>query len=816
MEVSGLLGGNVLSPTTHVANLLQSLISQKPHQKWGKVAFGQMFRLSLFDDTFLCNRLVECFAKSGDLGNARKVFERVPLKNVYSWNAIISAFCKHGNMDEAHKLFVEMPETNVVSWNTLIGGYVQSGYEGRGLIFYKQMNKEGFRPSHFTLATVLSAAGKLADLEAGRQCHSQIVRVGFDLNSYVENALVCMYAKCGCLGDANKVFDGMTAPNEVACTALMSGLALSRHVDEAFQMFGKMQKNGVRIDAVALSSILGICARNARRNDKKYVYDQALELAFDIDQRAGVSPDACDNSGESLGKQLHCMAVKSGYDLDLLVANCLVDMYAKLGSMDKAETLFNTMAEHNTVSWNIMIAGHGQSGQADKAMEMMYLMQETGFQPDEVTYGSLLGAFVKSQDLDSAKLIFDQMANPSLTSWNTIIAGYCQQENDKDALKSFRQMQFSGVRPDRTTIAVILSSCARLALYHFGRQVHAASIKAILHFDVFVGSGLVDMYSKCRRINQAKLVFVRMVERDVVGWNSMICGLAFHALHVEAQVVFKQMLEEGTYPTQFSYASILSSCARLSSLVQGKQVHSRIIKDGFANDIFVGSSLIDMYAKSGGIEDAYRCFLVMPERNVVSWNEIINGFAQSGHGIKAIELFEEMLKSHEKPDSITFVAVLSACSHCGMVEETIQYFHSMEKFYGIVPLADHYACVVDSLGRAGRLKEAEELIEKTEYKSDSVILGVLLGACRVHSNITVGKRVAERLFEIEPYNPSSYVLLANIYSGLGMYSEASNVRKLMNERRLAKDHAYSWIEGKDRFHSFMVDDDMAGPIIRNS
>uniref|UniRef100_A0A5K1AI81 Pentacotripeptide-repeat region of PRORP domain-containing protein n=2 Tax=Nymphaea colorata TaxID=210225 RepID=A0A5K1AI81_9MAGN len=813
--MSGLVSGNVLSPTTHIANLLQTLINQKPHRKWGSVAFGRMFRVSLFDDTFLCNRLVECFAKSGDLNNARKVFERVPQKNVYSWNAIISAFCKHGNMDEAHKLFVAMPERNVVSWNTLIGGFVLSGYEERGLSFYKQMNKEGFRSSHFTLATVLSAAGKLGDLEMGRQCHSQLVRVGYDLNLYVENALVCMYAKCGCLGDASQVFDGMATPNEVSCTALMSGLALTHHVDEAFQMFGKMQKNGVRIDAVALSSILGICTRNAKKHDKKYVYDEALELAFDIDQKPTVSPDTCDNSGESLGRQLHCMAVKSGYDLDLLVANCLVDMYAKLGSMDEAESVFKTMLEHNTVSWNIMIAGHGQSGQAEKAMELMCLMQETGFQPDEVTYGSLLGAFVKSNNLDTARMIFDQMANPSLTSWNTIVAGYCQQANDKEALTLFRQMQFSGIRPDRTTIAVILSSCAGLGLLHFGRQVHAASIKAILHLDVFVGSGLVDMYSKCKQINQAKLVFVKMTERDVVGWNSMICGLSLHALHGEAYMVFMQMLEDGTHPTQFSYASVLSSCARLSSLAQGKQVHSRIIKDGFDNDIFVGSSLIDMYAKSGSIEDAYGCFLIMPERNIVSWNEMISGFAQSGHGNEAIKLFEQMLKSDEKPDSITFVSVLSACSHCGMVEEAIQYLHSMEEDYGLVPLADHYACVIDSLGRAGRLKEAEELIEKTEYKSDPVILGVLLGACRVHGNISIGKRVAEQLFEIEPHNPSSFVLLANIYSGLGMYDEASNVRKLMNEQRLIKDHAYSWIEGKGRIHAFMVSDDMAGLVIRN-
>ncbi|MQL81069.1 hypothetical protein Taro_013526 [Colocasia esculenta] len=330
-------------------------------------------------------------------------------------------------------------------------------------------------------------------------------------------------------------------------------------------------------------------------------------------------------------------------------------------------------------------AGYGQQGDSKKASDLLQEMQNSGIESDEFTYVSLLTAYVKSGDIETARQMFDKIMSPSLTSWNTIISGYCRKEMYKKAMELFRNMQFLDVQVDRTTLAVSLSACSGMSFLQFGKQIHAASTKRMLHLDMFVASGLVDMYSNCG--------------------------------HIEAA---KQMRAMGMYPTEYSYASVISSCARLSSLSQGRQVHAQTEKDGFSNDIFVGSALIDMYSKCGNIEEARMFFDLMPKKNIVSWNEMIHGYAQNGYGDRSIELFEDMLRTEEKPDSVTFIAVLTACSHSGLVDKGMQFFNSMEKDHGILPIADHYTCIIDALGRSGRFGEIKGLIEKMPCKDDPI------------------------------------------------------------------------------------------------
>lgn len=772
---------------TQLANLLQSCIDKKSYLQ-GRIIHSHFLRNGLSPDIFLSNKLIEFYAKCGSLDHARKVFDKMPARNVYSWNAVVGVYAKAGNLEDAGRLFVEMPEKNTVSWNTMISTYARSGFEGKALNLYYMMMREEIKPTHFTFASVLSACGCLLDLEHGRRCHGVVVKVGLDGNMYVENAMVGMYAKCGSMEEAIQIFDGMSQPNEVSCTSLMGGLSQTNRVEDALRMFGKMHRNAIRIDPVALSSILGVCAKCEDG-------ESSANKRFSFWRNA-------------YGQQIHALVIKLGTGSDLHVGNSLIDMYAKCGDMDCAEMVFSALPEVNVVSWNVLIAGYGQKGHGEKAVELLEQMQRFGFKPDEVTYVSMLGACVKSGDVETAHKMFSKMSIPSVASWNAILSGYCQKENHEGAFDLFRKMQFANFCPDRTTIAVILSSCSGLGLLKCGKQVHAASIKAMLHVDVFVASGLVDMYSKCGKIDSARCVFDRMKERDVVAWNSMIAGFALHSLSKEAFFLFKKMREEGIYPTQFSYASVVSSCTTLASLSEGRQVHAVITKDGYVNDVFVGSTLIDMYAKCGDVEEARQFFDGMPHKNIVSWNEMIHGYAQNGLGDKAVELFEDMLLTEEKPDGVTFIAVLTACSHSGLVDAGIRVFDSMEKEHGIEPLADHYTCIIDSLGRAGRFTEAEVLIEKMPYKDDPIIWEVLLSSCRVHANVTLGKQAAEHLFHLDPQNPAPYVLLANLYAALGRWDDASVVRKLMNDRGVVKDPGYSWIEFKNGVQAFMVDDDL--------
>ncbi|GFS29089.1 pentatricopeptide repeat (PPR) superfamily protein [Actinidia rufa] len=727
----------------NLANLLQSCIDKKAHLL-GKLLHGYILRSGLSADTFLLNRLVEFYSKCGHTRTARHVFDKIPNRNIYSWHAMLDGYCKGSNLKDAHELFAEMPDRNTVSWNTLISALVQTGFEQRALDVYGMMNLEGFVPTRFTLASVLSACGGLGDVGCGRECHGVAIKIGLDKNMYVGNALLYMYAcKCRCIEDAIRAFGDLPGPNEVSFTAMIGMLAESYQVEEAFSMFRSMIRTGIRIDCVSLSSVLGVCA-------------------------SGGAGEFCDSSetygfpSYMHGQQIHGLTVKLGFERDLHLINSLLDMYVKKGDMDNAEIIFSYLPEMSVVSWNIMIGGYGQRHQTDKAVEYMRRMQ---------------------------------------------IQGYSQSENYKEAIRLFREMQFRGVQPDRTALAIVLSSCAGMGFLEGGKQVHAASVRAMFHTDVYVASGLIGMYSKCNKIEMAICSFDRLPEMDIVCWNSMIAGLSLNYLEKEAFTLFKQMLGKGMLSNQFSYTMILSCCAKLSSLYQGRQIHAHIEKDGYVNDVFVGSSLINMYSKCGDVDRARQYFDEMPCKNIVTWNEMIHGYAQHGCGDEAVTLYEDMIESGQEPDGITFVAVLMACSHSGLVDMGTRIFNSMQLEHGVEPLLDHYTCVVDALGRAGRFDEAEVLIDNMPYKDDPIIWEVLLSACRVHANVSLARRAAEELFCLDPHNSAPYVLVANIYSSLGRWEEAKVVRQMMSDKRVLKNPGYSWVEHKNRMQVFKVDDD---------
>ncbi|KAJ7969207.1 Pentatricopeptide repeat [Quillaja saponaria] len=776
------------STISHLANILQSCISKKTHLT-GRVVHAYVIRLGLFSNTFLSNRLIELYSKCGDINTAYRVFSKIPERSIYSWNAILGAYCKLTHVRDAYRLFVEMPERNVVSWNTMISTLVRSGYDREALNVYEMMIVEGFVPSHFSLASTISACGALLDLEHGRRSHGLVIKVGLERNLYVANALLCMYTKCDLIKDAIHIFEDISEPNEVTFTTMMGGLSQTDNKKEALETFRLMCKKGIHIDSVSLSSILGVCSKGGY--EELGLYDQNDVFPCNVK-----------------GQQIHTLTIKLGFERDLHLSNSLLDMYAKNGDMDSAAKTFTNLAEVSVVSWNIMIAGYGKIYQSKKAVDYLQRMQISGFEPDEVTYINMLAACVRSGDIANGRQIFDSMSSPSLTSWNAILSGYIQNRDHKEAIKLFREMQFQYMEPDRTTLAIILSSCAGMGHLEAGKQVHAASQKVAFRNDIYIASGLIGVYSKCGKLEWAKHVFDNVPDLDIVCWNSMMVGFSLNSLDKEAFALFKQMQHTGLSPSQFSYATILSSCAKLPSLFQGRQVHAWIMKEGYVNDIFVGSALIDMYCKCGDVDDARQFFDMMRNKSTVTWNEMIHGYAQNGYGNEALCLYKDMICSGEKPDDITFVAVLTGCSHSGLVDAGVGIFNSMQQEYGVKPVLDHYTCIIDCLGRAGRLQEAEVILDNMPYKDDPVVWEVLLSSCRVHANVSLAKRAAKELLHLDPRNSAAYVLLANIYSSLGRWDDARFIRELMSEKQIPKDPGYSWSEYNDRIHNFTEKDNL--------
>ncbi|KAK6123818.1 hypothetical protein DH2020_042419 [Rehmannia glutinosa] len=701
-----------------LANVLQICINHKAH-KAGKLVQAHLHRANQLSNTFLVNRLIELYSKCGHTAAARHLFDQMPLKNIFTYHAVLDSYCKLNDLSNAYQVFVQMPERNSVSWNLIISMLSRNGQKEKALESYYLMRLSGFVPTHFTLASVLSACGGVGNVEYGRECHGVVIKIGLSGNLYVGNALLGMYMKCESIKDAVVVFKDLPEHNEVSFTAMMDGLVEADRTDEAFDMFRLMHREGI-IDGVSLSSVLGVCSKS--------VVEEFLVNNDNEEKRQGTH-----------GRQIHALLIKLGFERDLHVNNSLLDMYVKHGYMECAEILFDSMVEVSVVSWNVMIAGYGKQYNMERAMKCLKSMKTYGFEP-------------MSGDVETGLKIFNSMPFPSLTSWNAILSGYSQNEYHREAVMLFREMQFRNVRPDRTTFAVILSSCAGMGLLEGGKQIHAALLKAEFCTDLYVASGLIGVYSKCGKIEVAKLVFNNLSQYDIVCSNSMLAGLSLNSLDTEAFTFFQKMLGKEMSPTEFSYATLLNCCSSLSSLSQGRQVHGLIAKNGHANDVYVGTALIDMYCKCGDVEGARQFFDMMPCKNTVTWNEMIHGYAQNGRGQDAVNLFEKMIRTSLKPDCITLVAVLTACSHSGLVDAGLKIFNSMQQEFGVEPLSDHYTCIVDSLGRAGRFNEVEEIIEKMPYGDDSVIWEVLLSSCRVHGNVNLARRAANELFRLDPSN----------------------------------------------------------------
>ncbi|KAM1362523.1 hypothetical protein ACFX13_028176 [Malus domestica] len=457
--------------------------------------------------------------------------------------------------------------------------------------------------------------------------------------------------------------------------------------------------------------------------------------------------------GDDVGllRQLHCVVVSGGFDSYVSVNNSLVTYYSKNGFLEEAKRVFLVTGEvRDEVSWNSMIVAYGQHRQGLKALGLFQEMVRRGFDVDMFTLASVLTAFTCVEDLLG------------------------------------------------------------------GLQFHAKLIKTGFHQNSHVGSGLIDLYSKCAGgMAECRKVFQEIPLPDLVLWNTMVSGYSQNAEFSEdALHCFRKMQRVGHSPDDCSFVCVISACSNLSSPSQGKQIHALEIKSDIpSNKISVNNALVAMYSKCGNLHDARRLFDRMPAHNTVSLNSMIAGYAQHGIGIESLWLFEHMLQMDIVPTRVTFISVLSACAHTGKVEEGQKYFDMMKEKFGIEPEAEHYSCMIDLLGRAGKLGEAERLIETMPFCPGSIGWATLLGACRTHGNIELAVKASNQLLQLEPLNAAPYVVLSNMFARAGKWEEVSTVRKHMRDRGVKKKPGCSWIEVNKRVHVFVAEE-ISHPMIK--
>lgn len=544
-----------------------------------------------------------------------------------------------------------------------------------------------------------------------------------------------------------------------------------------------------------------------------------------------------------VGKQVHVLVVKAADNSDVFVNSSLLNMYCKLGIVEEARKLFDEMPNRNSVSWATMISGYATQRLAKEACEVFKLLFSGGQTEDlnEFAFTSVLSAFTlpefidigkqihglsvkldlfsivsvdnaivtmyaKCGSLDDAVLAFKFSSDKNSITWSAMITGYAQTGNGDKALKLFSDMHFYGMKPSEYTLVGVLNACSDVEAACHGKQVHGYLLTLGYESHMYIMTALVDMYAKCGNIEDAQKGFECLQEPDIVLWTSMIGGYVQNGDNESAINLYCQMQMKNIVPNELTMASILKACSGLAALEQGKQMHAQSVKYGFRLEVPIGSSLATMYAKCGNLEDGNIVFWRMPARDVVSWNAMISGHSQNGRGAEALELFEEMRMEGTKPDYVTFVNVLSACSHMGLVDEGWGYFRMMFDEFGLMPGVDHYACMVDILGRAGRLNEAKEFIESANIDHGLALWRILLSACRNYRNYELGAYAGEKLMELGSQESSTYVLLSSIYSALGRLNEVERVRRMMNFRGVIKEPGCSWIELKNQVHVFVVGD----------
>lgn len=375
-------------------------------------------------------------------------------------------------------------------------------------------------------------------------------------------------------------------------------------------------------------------------------------------------------------------------------------------------------------------------------------------------------------------------------------------------LAALAKCKFAGTEPNEFTFATILTSCSGPLGCNLGKQIHSLVKKRNFDTHIYVGSSLLDMYAKSNRIHEAREIFESLPERDVVSSTAIISGYAQLGLDEEALDLFLQLQREGMTPNYVTYASLLTALSGLAALDLGKQVHGHVLRFKLPSYVVLHNSLIDMYSKCGKLSYSRRVFDGMTERTAISWNAMLVGYGKHGMGREVVELFKLMKKENKvRPDSVTLLAVLSGCSHGGMEDKGLEIFYEMaEGKIGVDLEMEHHGCVVDLLGRSGRLNEALEFINKIPFQPTAAIWGSLLGACRVHSNVDIGEFVGLRLLDIEPENAGNYVILSNLYASVGRWEDVRIIRGLMKQKVVIKEPGRSWIELDQVLHTFHASD----------
>ncbi|GAB4827547.1 hypothetical protein Ancab_034431 [Ancistrocladus abbreviatus] len=684
----------------------------------------------------------------------------------------LSKLCQEGQPHIARQMFETLPRPTTVLWNTIIIGFICNNMPTEALLFYSRMRSTpSTKCDSYTYSSILKACANKRQSKFGKAVHCHVLRSNINASRIVYNSLLNMYSSCLLVSSVNselsevdlvrRVFRTMKKRNVVAWNIMIAWYAKTERFNEAVAHFRWMMKTGIKPTAVSFVNVF---------------------------------PAVSGLQDFRIANVLYGLLFKFGceYHSDLFVVSSAISMYSQMGYLKLARRIFDRCLEKNAEVWNTMIGGYVQNCCYLEALKLFVEALESEHASlDELTFVAALTAVSQLQQLGIGEQLHAFVIKNSMAS--SVTNGL-----DEEGLMLVKEMQKQGFVVDSVTATALLSAASNLRSELMGKQTHAYLIRHGIHFEG-MHSYLIDMYAKFGLVEKAQQLFEEMNDhlRDQATWNAMISANVQNGLMEEAFVVFGQMLERNVMPNAVTMASVLPACSQMGNAALGKQLHGHAIRHYLDHNVFVGTALVDMYSKTGAIASAENVFSRIPAKNPVTYTNMILGYGQHGMGATALSLFDSMQVSGTTPDSITFIAVLSACSYAGLIDEGLQIFYSMETKYGIKPLTEHYCCVIDMLGRVGRLAEAFQFAKELVDQDNAIkAWGLLLAACKIHGQYKLAKIVADKLLELDIRNSSSgyLVLLSNIYADEGNWEYVDTVRKQMQERGLKKEVGCSCIE----------------------
>ncbi|MCO5550677.1 hypothetical protein L7F22_004167 [Adiantum nelumboides] len=663
-------------------------------------------------------------------------------------NRLVPALVDCGSILEAEFTFKGLTHKNEHSWTSLIVWHARGGHFQHALKLYQTMQEDGVHPSSFTFVALLKSCAKSHNIISGRQIHADIVQKGFDTDTFVGSTLIDMYVKCNLTTEAWVVLNRITTRDVVLWTSMIAGFAEYGPACKALNCFKKMQREGVSPNAYTFSSMLKACAAVEEVND------------------------------------LHKEILFKGFERDPYVGKSLVSMYAKYGKLAEAKQVFDTLSVQDVVSWTALLSGYAEHGDGQEAVEYFVQMRLQGIMPDAFTFSSVLkactniGALGKGLEIhkdiiqegfetdpvigstlvnmyafcdsfQEAQEVFNDLPERCVVSWNALMGGFAEHGPVQEALNCMQRMQKEGIFPDAFTFSQLMKVSGALGTRGRGQKVHMETVYRGYEREDFVGRSLLGMYAKLGLLEDAREVFDQLHCQDVVSWTTLITGYVEHGLAEEALKRFDHLQKLRIPTDDFMLACALKACRSVGASGKGYELHQEVLKKGLETDHFVGTSLLDMYIKSGAPTEVNVMVNKLLTRDVVSWNASISGFGIH-EGRWAVECFENMICLGVRPDAVTFSCVLTACSHANLVSKGQEFFRIMVEDYHLSPTVEHHTCLIDLFARTGHLCEALKHLETMNPPPDMQTVRAFLNACKMYGGVELASTCLTQLVRINP------------------------------------------------------------------